>query len=74
MATITLQYDARNSVAKKFIEFITSLGLFSVVSSETDSSKRKYNAETIKAINDAKAGRNMKPLTDIDKLIKECSK
>lgn len=74
MATITLQYDARNSVAKKFIEFITSIGIFSVVTSETDSSKRKYNAETIKAINDAKAGRNMKPLTDIDKLIKECSK
>lgn len=74
MATITLQYDARNSVAKKFIEVITSIGIFSVVTSETDSSKRKYNAETIKAINDAKAGRNTIKPKDPMKFIDQCMK
>lgn len=71
MATITLQYDARNSVAKKIV---TSIGIFSVVTSETDSSKRKYNAETIKAINDAKVGRNtIKPKYPM-KFIDQCMK
>lgn len=68
MATITLQYDARNSVAKKFIECITSLGIFSVV--DTD----KPNEETIKAIKDAKSGRNMVKPKDPLKFIDQCMK
>lgn len=50
MATITLQYDARNSVAKKFIECITSLGIFSVV--DTD----KPNSDNHQAKKDAEEG------------------
>ncbi|MBO4735668.1 MAG: hypothetical protein J5614_04660 [Paludibacteraceae bacterium] len=69
MATITLQYDARNSVAKKFIEVITSLGLFSVV--DTD---KKPNAETIQALKDAKAGRNTIKPKDPMKFIDQCMK
>lgn len=30
MATITLKYDARNTVAKKFIDLALSLGVFKV--------------------------------------------
>ena len=73
MATITLEYDARNSVAKKFIDLILSMKEVFVVK-EPEKMGRKYNEETIKAMNDAKTGKNLKPLKDIDKLIKECSK
>ena len=30
MATITLHYDARNSIAAKTIEYVLSLGLFKI--------------------------------------------
>lgn len=30
MATITLEYDARNGFAKKTIDYILSLGIFSI--------------------------------------------
>ena len=48
MATITLQYDARNSVAKKFV---TSIGIFSVVNAD------KPNSDTLKARKDAEEGK-----------------
>ncbi|MCR5248351.1 MAG: hypothetical protein K6E14_11275 [Paludibacteraceae bacterium] len=51
MATITLQYDARNSVAKKFIEFITSIGIFSVVNAD------KPNSDTLQARKDTEEGK-----------------
>ncbi|MBP5704010.1 MAG: hypothetical protein J6X12_04840 [Paludibacteraceae bacterium] len=48
MATITLQYDARNSVAKKIV---TSIGIFSVVNAD------KPNSDTLQARKDAEEGK-----------------
>lgn len=50
MARITLRYDARNSVAKKFIELITSIGTFSAVNAD------KPNSDTLQARKDAEEG------------------
>lgn len=52
MATITLKYDARNTMAKKIIDFIKSTGVFSI--SESD-----VNKETFKAIEEANRGKNI---------------
>lgn len=38
MATITLHYDARNSIAKKTIKYILSLGVFTVIVQKKKSS------------------------------------
>jgi len=37
MASITLKYDARNSLAKKTIDYILSLGFFSLEKKEKSS-------------------------------------
>ena len=53
MARITLKYDAKNTLAKKTIDYILSLGVFSVESS-------RYNKETEKAIEEARLGKTIK--------------
>ncbi|MCQ2210320.1 MAG: hypothetical protein MJZ34_08515 [Paludibacteraceae bacterium] len=74
MATITLEYDARNSVSKKIIDSILSMKEFSVVKNENKLTGEKYNEETIKAMNDAKSGRNIVKPKDSLKFIDECMK
>ena len=41
MATITLKYDARNSIAKKAIELLLSLGVFSINDKDTETTEEK---------------------------------
>ncbi len=43
MATITLNYDARNAIARKTIEYILSLGVF-------EKKETPYNKEFVKKI------------------------
>ena len=50
MATITLEYDARNSFAKKTIDYILSLGIFSI-------SEKKHQTSFEKSQEDIKYGR-----------------
>ncbi|MCQ2959558.1 MAG: hypothetical protein MJ198_05145 [Bacteroidales bacterium] len=53
MATITLEYDARNSVVKKIFEVLFSLGVKPV-----DNKKpQEPNSTTKKAIDEARKGR-----------------
>ena len=54
MATITLQYDARNKASRAIIEMIERSGLFDILKDE------EPNETTIKAINEAKAGKTFK--------------
>ena len=63
MATITLEYDARNSIAKKTIEYILSLGVFKT--------KQKISGLD-EALLDVKEGR-VYEAKSVEDLIKECS-
>ena len=67
MATITLKYDARNTMAKKIIDFIKSTGVFVVSDSD-------INKETLKASEEAKKGKNVTRVTNHKKFIEECLK
>lgn len=67
MATITLEYDARNTVAKRFVEFISTCGIFSIVND-------KNKSETLQALKDAKSGKNIVKPKDPIKFIDECMK
>ena len=48
MARITLEYDARNTIAKKFIDLIYSIGVFKVKIENEDSPYDKEFVEKIK--------------------------
>jgi len=61
MATITLNYDARNPIARKTIEYILSLGVF----------KRKTGLD--EALDDVKKGK-IYEAKDADDLIAQCLK
>ncbi len=50
MATLTLRYDARNSFAKKTIDYILSLGLFEVEDTVKKSKKSLSKEEFIAKI------------------------
>ena len=52
MATITLTYDARNSVAQKALDFILSLGIFHQKTSVVSTAEKK----TRKAIAEIERG------------------
>ena len=54
MATITLQYNARNKAARAIVEIIERSGLFDILKDD------EPNETTIKAIADAKAGKTFK--------------
>jgi hypothetical protein len=41
MATITLKFDARNTIARKAIDFILTLGVFKVKEEEGNKSMKK---------------------------------
>ena len=67
MAKVTLEYDGRNVIAKKALDFILSLGVFKA---EED---HYPNAETIEAINELKAGKG-KSYSSFDEMIKDAMK
>jgi len=54
MATISLTYNERNSIALRTIEYILSLGVFSNVQNDTAAKRR-----TLKAISDVRTGKNV---------------
>lgn len=51
MATITLKFDSRNSIAKKTLDYIVSLGVFEI---------EKTNPVTLKAIKEMQNGKTVK--------------
>ena len=56
MATITLTYDARSSVAQKALDFILSLGIFQPKTADTVSAAEK---KTRKAIAEIQSGKGV---------------
>ncbi len=54
MAEITLKFDARNPIAKKTLDYILSIGVFS---SEIKKTTNNFNAITQKAIKEAKSSK-----------------
>ena len=56
MATITLTYDARSSVARKALDLLLSLGVFQ---SKTSSSVSAAEKKTHKAIDEIKSGKGI---------------
>lgn len=52
MSTITLEFDHKNPIAKKTLDFVLSLGVF-----KEKEIPMHYNAETLKGINHAKKGK-----------------
>lgn len=54
MATITLNYDGRNKMAKAIVEFIEKTGLFTLLKDD------EPNETTIKAIEEVKEGKAYK--------------
>lgn len=54
MTTLSLTYNENNKIAKKTIDYILSLGIFKVEDSISPSKKK-----TLKAIDDARKGKNM---------------
>ena len=64
MATILLKYDARNSIAKKTIDYILSLGIFE---------KAEFSYPFSESDNDIKKGR-VYTAKNADDLIKQCLK
>jgi predicted transcriptional regulator len=64
MATITLQYNARNSFAKKTIEYVLSLGIFE---------QQQALSGIEEGLDDIKKGRVI-TIKDPKNVIKECLK
>lgn len=61
MATITLEYDGRNPIARKTIDYVLSLGLF------------RRSTELDRAIAEADSGK-LHTAKDEDDLIRQCLK
>jgi len=55
MTTISLTYNERNTIAKKALEFILSLGVFKTEEALNSTAKKK----TLAAIKDVENGRNI---------------
>jgi len=64
MATIMLKYDARNTIAKKTIDYILSLGIFE---------KKEYKNPFAESDDDIKNGR-VYTAKDANDLINQCIK
>ncbi|MBR5971324.1 MAG: hypothetical protein IK017_01565 [Paludibacteraceae bacterium] len=63
MATITLNYNGRNKIAKAIVKMIVDSGLFRVLTDD------EPNVTTKRAIKDAKEGRTYKA-ENLDDLVK----
>ncbi len=60
MATLTLEYDGRNALAKKTIEYILSLGVFK------KKEEKAYNPEFVKMVLDADKNGKSRRIDDVD--------
>jgi len=65
MTTISLTYNERNTMAQKTIEYILSLGLFSLNQTTSGAKKR-----TLKAIEDVRAGKNVTHCNTFEEYLK----
>lgn len=65
MTTISLTYNENNNIAKKAMEFLLSLGVFKV--HKIDSPARK---KTLKAIDDARNGKNITSCNTFEEYLK----
>ena len=68
MTTIALTYNEKNSLAKKTIEYILSLGCFK--EEQVDSPAKQ---KTLRAIKDAKEGRGMTTCKSFEEYLKAVS-
>lgn len=67
MKTITLTYDGRNTIAKKTLDYILSLGVFEV------KEDYKPNKETLEAMKEIREGKG-KTYNSFDDMIKDAMK
>ncbi len=68
MATVTLEYDGRNPIAKKTMDYILSLGIFrkkEVVKTETS----PYNPEFVKKVLDSAKSKKRYRVSDVDEFL-----
>lgn len=65
MTTVSITYNEKNNIAKKAMEFLLSLGVFKV--HEIDSPAKK---KTLKAIEDAKKGKDITSCNTFEEYLK----
>lgn len=65
MTTIEISYNEKNTIAKKAIDFLLSLGVFKI--HEIDSPAKK---KTLKAIEDSKKGRDITQCNSFEEYLK----
>lgn len=65
MTSIALTYNEKNTIARKAIDFLLSLGVFKV-EEKTTPAKRK----TLKALEDARKGRNITQCNSFEEYLK----
>lgn len=75
MTTITLKINEKSSLGKLFLEFVKTFvsekkGV-EIVSPPVAKEKNRYNAETEKAIADARAGKGIIRAKNVDELFKK---
>lgn len=65
MTSVAITYNEKNTIAKKAMDFLLSLGVFKV-EERTSPAKRK----TLKALDDARKGRNMTQCNSFEEYLK----
>ena len=65
MAQILIKYDARNSIAKKTLEFFLSLGIFEI-EEKTEENKSVYNPEFVDKIKKSEKSGKWKAIKTTD--------
>ncbi len=66
MATITLEYDGRNTIAKNTIEYILSLGVFETpLEKKSKKQKSPYSPKFVKMVLEASKGKTHR-VDDVD--------
>ncbi len=67
MATVTLEYDGRNPIAKKTMDYILSLGVFKK-KEVSKIEKSPYNPKFVKKIKNAEKGKSY-IIEDVDEFM-----
>ena len=65
MAQVLIKYDARNSIAKKTLEFFLSLGIFEV-EEKTKEKKSTYNPKFVEKIKQSEESGKWKAIKTVD--------
>ncbi|MCC7332734.1 MAG: hypothetical protein IT232_09015 [Flavobacteriales bacterium] len=72
MTTITLKINDNTAMGKSFLAFLKNLvAKDKSVEIVTKEEKNRYNTETEKAINEARAGKNLIKAKNVDELFKK---